>query len=104
MTQRSATHATFAIERVYPHEIARVFRAFADPAAKKKWFAPPQEGQLDRHSMDFRVGGREVNGGGMHGGLIRLAPVWHFVGFGLAMVALLLLAPSAAAPFIYFQF
>ena len=42
--------------------------------------------------------------GGMHGGLIRLAPVWHFVGFGLAMVALLLLAPSAAAPFIYFQF
>ena len=42
--------------------------------------------------------------GGMHGRLIRLAPVWHFVGFGLAMVALLLLAPSAAAPFIYFQF
>jgi hypothetical protein len=42
--------------------------------------------------------------GGMHGGLIRLAPVWHFLGFGLALVALMLLAPSAAAPFIYFQF
>ena len=42
--------------------------------------------------------------GGMHGGLIRLAPAWHFLGFAAAMVALLLLAPSAAAPFIYFQF
>jgi uncharacterized protein YndB with AHSA1/START domain len=68
MTKRSATHATFAIERVYPHDISRVYRAFADPAAKKQWFAPPQEGQPDRHSMDFRVGGREVNSGGMHGG------------------------------------
>jgi hypothetical protein len=28
----------------------------------------------------------------------------HFIGFGGAMLALLLLAPSAAAPFIYFQF
>ena len=41
---------------------------------------------------------------GMHGGLLRVPPVLHFLGFGAAMVALLLLAPSAAAPFIYFQF
>ncbi|MEO8757785.1 MAG: MBOAT family O-acyltransferase [Devosia sp.] len=42
--------------------------------------------------------------GGFHAGLIRLPPVVHFIGFGGAMLALLLLAPSAAAPFIYFQF
>jgi alginate O-acetyltransferase complex protein AlgI len=42
--------------------------------------------------------------GGLHNGLIRLAPTWHIAGFALAMIALLLLAPSAAAPFIYFQF
>ena len=41
---------------------------------------------------------------GMHGGLLRVPPILHFLGFGAAMVALLLLAPSAAAPFIYFQF
>jgi len=42
--------------------------------------------------------------GSMHGWLLRIPPVLHFLGFGAAMVALLLLAPSAAAPFIYFQF
>ena len=41
---------------------------------------------------------------GMHGGLIRVPAVLHFLGFAGAMVALLLLAPSTAAPFIYFQF
>ena len=41
---------------------------------------------------------------GMHGGLIRMPPALHFLGFSAAMVVLLLLAPSAAAPFIYFQF
>jgi len=40
----------------------------------------------------------------LHDGLIRLAPIVHVAGFTLAMIVLLLLAPSAAAPFIYFQF
>jgi uncharacterized protein YndB with AHSA1/START domain len=35
-----------------------VFAAFADPAAKAQWF-----GAAD-YSLDFRVGGRETNGGG----------------------------------------
>jgi len=42
--------------------------------------------------------------GGLHDGLIRLAPIWHITGYALAMIVLLLLAPSAAAPFIYFEF
>ena len=40
----------------------------------------------------------------MHSALLQPPPVLHFLGFSAAMVALLLLAPSAAAPFIYFQF
>lgn len=38
------------------------------------------------------------------GGFVRVPPALQFVGFAGAMLALLLLAPSAAAPFIYFQF
>ena len=38
------------------------------------------------------------------GGLMRVPAALQFVGFAGAMLALLLLAPSAAAPFIYFQF
>src|ERR1035438_7768551 len=55
---RYVTHATFSLERSYPVSAARVFAAWADPAAKARWFAPgPDSG----HQLDFRVGGREVN-------------------------------------------
>src|SRR5713101_5275586 len=43
MTERSVTHATFVIERTYAASPARVFNAFADPAAKKRWFTGPDE-------------------------------------------------------------
>jgi uncharacterized protein YndB with AHSA1/START domain len=39
MTDRKVTHATFSIERTYGAPPERVFRAFADPEAKAKWFA-----------------------------------------------------------------
>jgi hypothetical protein len=42
--------------------------------------------------------------GGLRAGVIRLAPIGQIAGYSLAMIALALLAPSAAAPFIYFQF
>jgi uncharacterized protein YndB with AHSA1/START domain len=62
---RHVTHATFTLERGYPAPPARVFAAWADPAAKAKWFAPsPGSG----HQLDFRVGGREVATGGPEGG------------------------------------
>jgi uncharacterized protein YndB with AHSA1/START domain len=66
--QRSAVHATFAIERDYPAPPARVFRAFADPKAKAQWFGGPEAWDQGERSMDFRVGGREVNVGGPPGG------------------------------------
>lgn len=65
---RSAVHATFCIEREYPASPARVFKAFADPEAKAQWFGGPREWDQGERSMDFRVGGREVNAGGPPGG------------------------------------
>jgi uncharacterized protein YndB with AHSA1/START domain len=38
MSDRSLAHATFAIERVYDASPARVFEAWADPVAKRRWF------------------------------------------------------------------
>ena len=59
------THATFTLERSYPAPPARVFAAWADPAAKARWFTP---GPGAGHQLDFRVGGREVATGGPEGG------------------------------------
>jgi uncharacterized protein YndB with AHSA1/START domain len=56
MSNRSATHSTFVIERNYPASPARVFSAWADLTAKSHWFGPG--GEHD-HELDFRVGGRE---------------------------------------------
>jgi uncharacterized protein YndB with AHSA1/START domain len=35
MTDRHVTHATFTLERIYPASPARVFAAWADPAAAR---------------------------------------------------------------------
>jgi uncharacterized protein YndB with AHSA1/START domain len=58
VTERTAVHDTFTLERVYPAAPSRVFRAFSDPAAKARWFAAPDEPSMKR-AMDFRVGGSE---------------------------------------------
>jgi len=62
------THATFVIERTYDASPARVFAAFADPAAKARWFVGPGDWSTPEWTMDFRVGGRETNRGGPKGG------------------------------------
>jgi len=59
MTERSATHGTFAIERVYDAAPARVFKAWADPAAKARWFVGAAGWQFIERSIDFKVGGKE---------------------------------------------
>jgi uncharacterized protein YndB with AHSA1/START domain len=61
MTERSATHATFVVERTYATSPARVFAAWADASVKRRWFGGDQPpSQFD---LDFRVGGREINRG-----------------------------------------
>jgi len=57
----------FAIERTFPQSPARVFRAFADPRAKAKWFhGPAEEWSQETSEMDFRIGGRERSVGQLH--------------------------------------
>jgi uncharacterized protein YndB with AHSA1/START domain len=57
MSDRSAVHATFVIERDYPASAAQVFAAWADLDAKNQWFGP--DGGGDAHTLEFREGGRE---------------------------------------------
>ena len=61
----NVTHATFTLERSYPVPPARVFAAWAEPAAKARWFTP---GPSSGHELDFRIGGRKVATGGPDGG------------------------------------
>ena len=56
MSNRSATHSTFVIERNYDAPPARVFAAWADANAKGQWFGAPGE---QEHELDFREGGSE---------------------------------------------
>ena len=56
-------HGSFVIERLYDANPALVFTAWADPQAKRRWFRGPEGWTNLEHSLDFRVGGREINRG-----------------------------------------
>lgn len=56
-------HAEFTLERRYRATPAQTFSAFADPALRKQWFANPGDWPDGAWELDFRVGGRETNGG-----------------------------------------
>ena len=58
MSDRSTKHATFVIERTYEAVPARVWRAWADPQAKLRWFGPSVLAKPE-HELEFRVGGLE---------------------------------------------
>jgi uncharacterized protein YndB with AHSA1/START domain len=73
MTLSTVSHDTFVIERVYDVPAVRVFRAWADPELKARWFAGSVDALKAGYDLDFRVGGREVNRGGPPGG-----PVYTF--------------------------
>lgn len=60
MSERSVTHATFVVERSYDASPERVFAAWAQPAAKARWFAEAEGWTTDEYALDFRVGGRET--------------------------------------------
>jgi uncharacterized protein YndB with AHSA1/START domain len=64
MTEPTVSHDTFVIERVYEVPADRVFRAWAEPERKARWFAGSVEALDAGYELDFRVGGREVNRGG----------------------------------------
>jgi uncharacterized protein YndB with AHSA1/START domain len=66
MSEHQAAHATFSLERSYPSGPARVFAAWAEPAAKAQWFAGPDS----EHRLDFRIGGHEVTRGASSDGQV----------------------------------
>lgn len=78
MSERSAVHADFTIERRYPASPARVFAAFADPVAKRRWSACHDEGGLGEYSLDFREGGFEMmRGAPAPGGVYAMRAIYH---------------------------
>jgi uncharacterized protein YndB with AHSA1/START domain len=68
----SITHGSFTLERTYDADRARVFKAWADPAAKAIWF-----GASGGHELDFRIGGREINHGEFEGDVYRYEALYH---------------------------
>lgn len=52
-------HATFVLERMFPHPVDRVFQLLADPGLKRQWFLDDSGTAVDSFDMDFRVGGTE---------------------------------------------
>jgi uncharacterized protein YndB with AHSA1/START domain len=69
MTQRSQAHHDFTLERTYPVPVEKVWTAFADKEAKRRWFGTEAEGLvMTAFEEDFRVGGHGTNEGSFHGG------------------------------------
>lgn len=59
MTMRSAHHGTIRLERRFAAPRARVFAAWADPAARARWDVPGRW-TIAEQTHDFREGGRET--------------------------------------------
>ena len=70
MSERSAVHGSFTLERVYDATPARVFRAWADPKIKARWFVGIEGWRLLERSIDFRVGGTERLSGQKGSGVV----------------------------------
>ena len=58
MSKHTTDHSTFRIVRDFAVSPAQVFAAWAQPAAKARWFAGPPSWKPLARELDFRVGGR----------------------------------------------
>lgn len=70
MTDRSVTHATFTLERVYPVPPERVCAACSTKAAKLAWFASGPGFSDVAYELDFRIGGREISSASHQEGIV----------------------------------
>ena len=67
MSEPSVVHDTLVLERTYDASPARVFKAWADPAARGRWDVPGEGWEVAAFESDFRVGGREFSRFGTEG-------------------------------------
>lgn len=59
----SIRHHSFTIERRFRQRPDQTFQAFADPDLRQRWFRLPDGWTDAESSLDFRVGGGELNAG-----------------------------------------
>ena len=57
MTHETIAHDTVTLERRYAAPPQRVFGAWADPEAVRRWGAPSEDVTLRHEATDFRAGG-----------------------------------------------
>ena len=53
----------FTIERRFRQRPNQTFQAFADPGLRQRWFRVPSSWTDTEWSLDFRIGGGELNAG-----------------------------------------
>src|SRR3984957_1888205 len=63
-------HDTFTLERRYPSAPDKVYRYFSEPEYRKRWFGCTENWSQRSHSLDFRVGGQELEQGAPSGGIL----------------------------------
>lgn len=56
MTNRKSDHASFSIDRRFDCKPAIVFKAFKDPAARRRWFVEGDDPAWNVKSCDLRFG------------------------------------------------
>jgi uncharacterized protein YndB with AHSA1/START domain len=80
MEQRLATKPALALERHYPAAPEKVWRAWTDPEAVKRWWGPGPGEPVSLAELDVRVGGRfRIVFGGPDGKMHECAGVYQEV-------------------------
>ncbi|HWE46367.1 MAG TPA: SRPBCC family protein [Caulobacteraceae bacterium] len=70
MTEHSAAHSTFVVERTLNATPTRVFAAFSTEEGKQRWFGGGGDWAPLERTFDFRVGGSEILAGKWPNGTI----------------------------------
>jgi uncharacterized protein YndB with AHSA1/START domain len=78
MSKRSVQHDTIVVERSFDASPERVYAAWTDRGARRRWDLPGEGWKLHRFESDFRVGGREISSFGPEGGPVFTAD-GHFL-------------------------
>jgi len=61
MSERSVKHSTIVLERTYAASPKRVFAAWSDPEALKRWGNPGEGWTTSLDRFEFKVGGGETS-------------------------------------------